>query len=429
MKVLTFPNAHVLILVLILLVPVASSAQDLSAIKRLRHASSYFYSDMAEPSGSLLHEVTLYYDNTNPFQVNSYLDYVCITSETGQFMYMEDTYNFPGVTNYYDDYFTYTSPTLVSGYTRTCKLDYDGYVLEDNYSFTSSPQNYQIVNKFVYNANLKLVAKLRSDYYRHKHWKTECVLDSLGRRVEEINYASPDSINWTPSRKLEYTYSEEQITYPYQFEKYNLYAPDAAFYRNMQEWDWYDPNNVPTLPFYLCDDWFIDSYKWYFYQNGAWGLPGTYEVTMNHVGLSWYLYTDYGFANRCQWDNFGMPIKMSGGGVNAYEYNLFFSSPSAMEDYTEGVPAAFSVNAYPNPNRGETQLVISTDKQEPIMVSTYNIRGQKLKEESVNANPSGTASLSWQATDATGKPLPNGIYLLLFNSTNHKQVKRITVAK
>lgn len=419
----------ILLPTLMLLGPLASSAQNITSTKRLQQASSYLYSDLVEPSGSTLRKVTYNYDTTNPFQINSYLDYVGITSETGQFMYMEDTYNFTGVTNYYADSFTYTSPTLCPGYTRTCKLDYDGYMLEDNYSFSTSPQTYQIANKYTYNASMKLICKIRSDYYRQKHWKTECLLDSLGRRVEEINYASLDSLDWTPTRKLEYTYSEEQITYPYQFEKYNLYAPDFSFYRNMHEWDWYNPNDVQTLPFYLCDNWLIGSYTSHFFQNGAWVLGGTYEVTVNHVGLSWYLYTNDGFANRCQWDNFGMPVIMSGGGVDAYEYNLSFSSPSALEDSNEGVPAAFSVSAYPNPNQGHTQLIVKTEKQEPVTVCTYNIRGQKLKEELVHANPSGATSLSWQATDNTGKPLPNGIYVLKLIGSTHKQVKRITVAR
>ncbi len=419
----------VLLPTIMLLIPLMSSAQDLTPIKRLQRISFSYYNNDGEPRTIHTHNQTYYYDPVNPFQINSYMDYVGVGTTDGTFMYMEDTFNFSSVTNFSPDYFTYSSPTLIYFTVRTCKLDNAGFMLEDNYAYDSPPYNEQIVNKYIYNANMKLTAKLRSDSYNHKHWKTECVLDSLDRRVTEINYTSVDSINWSPTRKLEYFYSNEPITHPYQFEKYNLYAPDDAFYNNLTQWETYDYDNVQTSPFYLCDSWIIDHYNQYYFHNGAWELVGSHELGLDHPGLIWTVTIPNGFANLCTWDDAGMPIRMVSGDLTCYDYSLTYSPPSALEDTNEGVPAAFSVCAYPNPNKGQTQLSIKTDKQQSITVHTYNVRGQKLKEQSVTTHASGTTSIDWQATDSTGKSLPNGIYLLKFHNADHIQVKRITVAK
>ncbi len=414
---------------LMLLVPLVSSAQDITSLKRLRRVSYLYYNNDAEPRTTHEKIQIYYYDSINPFQINSYLDYSGVTTADGICTYMEDTINFSGVTNYYPDYFTFTSPTLIQTNLRTCKLTNAGYLLEDNYAHPFSPQNYRIVNKYIYNANMKLTAKMRSDYYSHKHWKTECVLDSLDRRITEINYTSVDSINWSPTRKLEYFYSDEQITHPYQFEKYNLYAPDNAYYNHSANWELFDYNNVASSPLYLCDSWVIDHMDYYSYTNEDWLFQESCEVVNTQTASTWSASSTHGYANTCTWDNYGMPIKICGGDTLRHEYSFSYSSPTALVDCYEAVPATFSVSAYPNPNLGNTQLTIKTDKPELITVCTYNLRGQKLKAELVHANPSGTASLSWQATDNAGKPLPNGIYLLKFIGSSHKQVKRITVAR
>ncbi|PKN96609.1 MAG: hypothetical protein CVU43_19795, partial [Chloroflexi bacterium HGW-Chloroflexi-5] len=322
--------------------------------------------------------------------------------------------------------FIYTTPTMSGQSVRTCVVSNDGYILEDNYSYSPALPAYIVTNKYEYNANMRLVQKLRTYLPQNIQWKTICILDSLDRRIEEISYKSVDSINWVPSQKIQYSYTGEQSPTPCEFEKCNLYLPDCSFYYNSGNWgqDIYFLNYAQSL--YICDNWSMGDITLYDYYNQEWAQYWEGTTGFYHGANGYYASFPYG---AYVWDHSGMPISISGAeeGTNTYEY--IFTAPSGLEDNHESVPSAFSIAAYPNPNRGETQLVINSDKHEQLRICTYNIRGQKVKEETLSTTPSASTTVQWQATDMQNKPLPNGVYLLSIISGSHREVKRITVAK
>ena len=80
---------------------------------------------------------------------------------------------------------------------------------------------------------------------------------------------------------------------------------------------------------------------------------------------------------------------------------------------------------YPNPFNGGTQITFSTRLTEDVVLSVYNLLGQKvttLFDDIATANT--TYSISFDA-----KNLPSGIYLYSLRTVNGNEVKRMCLLK
>ncbi len=421
--------AHALFIALLLVLPIVSNAQNTATLKRMYSVrTSYEYSGIG-PDSHGYNTIRFFYDPVDRFLINTYRTYGAHYDYDELIYSWDETYPFAGYTQLDADHFAYTTPTMKVGCARTCAVDNNGYILEDNFGLAESAQDYIVTNHYTYNSDMKLISKLRSHIPSGLYWKTDCTLDSLDRRIEEISYKSLDSINWTPTNKVQYTYTGEQHIPPPEFEKYSMYLPDYSFYLASAEWNRDNFFGGLPQPLYLCDNWTLGTITMSRYENQEWMPYLNSGLNLSH-GVDGYYATFLALEYiSYHWDNNGTPISISGAeeGSNTYEY--YFSTPTEISDQHEDVPSAFSVTAYPNPNRGETQLTLHTDKQEQITVCTYNIRGQKVKDQTISAIPHKGNSLSWSATDTAGKPLPNGVYILKIVSPSHRETKKITVAK
>lgn len=419
--------AKSLFIALMFMLPTLAFTQNAENIKRLDRVWSYYGFSGIGPDSSGNNTVVFNYDPVNPFQVTSYRNY------GNYYLYdtltdsWDETYPFTGYTLHDNGRFIYSTPTLKNAYVRTIVFNEEGYVLEDNYSAAQSPQDYLLTNQFYYNSNMKLLSKLRTNTQTGKLWKTECTLDSLDRRIEETLYESADSVNWIPFRRIEYSYTGDPLLTTCQFEKYNVYIPDPAFDASLSYWDYNYGNTFESI--YLCDNWVMDIVTKSYFYNQEWHTASVRSYAIIHDWSGYHIDNNYDGEPGCIWDDEGMPIELRRVVEGSSSYRFYYSPHSEVTDNLENVPSAFSVTAYPNPNRGETQLTLLTDKHEQITVSTYNIRGQKVKDQTIYGNPNNTNSLNWYATDSSDKLLPNGVYILRITSPSHKEIKKITVAK
>ena len=80
---------------------------------------------------------------------------------------------------------------------------------------------------------------------------------------------------------------------------------------------------------------------------------------------------------------------------------------------------------YPNPFNGETQITFSTKSTEDVLLTVYNLLGQKIAtlfDEAAAANT--VYSIVFDA-----KNLPSGIYLYSLRTVNGNEVKRMCLLK
>jgi hypothetical protein len=274
---------------------------------------------------------------------------------------------------------------------------------------------------------MKLIGKTRSVYNYNLYLQTDYTLDSLGRRIEEVSYKSTDQQTWLPCIKKQYVYSGEMWDSPCQFEKYNLYLPDWCFYNSMSNWGYDNLIDAPYEPFYMNDTWKISNIYYSTYNNQEWSVPYTGDYNLQTGGSEISVHASYG--RRYNWTSEGIPTHISEGDNSYWENYYYFNSPSANNDEVNQVPPAFSISSYPNPNNGECSLRIKAEKQQPVSVITYNLRGQKLKEEVLPASASGNIAHAWKAIDGQGNPLPKGIYLIKAVSGKQSAIIRVTSLK
>lgn len=80
---------------------------------------------------------------------------------------------------------------------------------------------------------------------------------------------------------------------------------------------------------------------------------------------------------------------------------------------------------YPNPFNGETQITFSTNSTEDVLLTVYDLLGQKIAtlfDEVAAANT--VYSIAFDA-----KNLPSGIYLYSLRTVNGNEVKRMCLLK
>ena len=82
-----------------------------------------------------------------------------------------------------------------------------------------------------------------------------------------------------------------------------------------------------------------------------------------------------------------------------------------------------SINLYPVPNDGRFNVSITTTSDETFNISVYNSLGVKIYEEAkveVNGSLNKVIDL---------RPVPNGVYTVIFKDSQQQVVKKIIVSK
>lgn len=84
--------------------------------------------------------------------------------------------------------------------------------------------------------------------------------------------------------------------------------------------------------------------------------------------------------------------------------------PTSVKDISV-VPSAYSVSQnYPNPFNPVTTIEFSVPVPADITINVYNVLGEIVRTIYSGFNNSGTYTITWNSTDATGNSVPSGIY-------------------
>jgi len=402
------------------LVPLAVSAQTYPLIYRLLEGCKYASFSGTGPDYTNRDGRHYNYSDSDPLLITSFDEshyYESSHSDTPSYSVVN--FGFDGYTDYQPDYFVYRSPAPVnttSAY-RVSKLNYQGYYLEDSYyRVVSGEPALFIQRKYFYNDDSKLVRMTRKSISPVMNWNYEYILDSLGRRTDEIVTSSPDSINWSPVKSLHYAYSGAPVSGNYEFEKFAPYTPEDFFYGP----------DFPVYPPYMSDQWIIESIS----VIDSLGVAQTYPiVTSCGANVTASYYTSY-YWGSIRWNRLGLmaesyrrdyTTEVSNSVIFSYDLSSVATSDPV------NIPSVLYVAMHPNPTREFAKLSLSLPNAATVQVSTYNIRGQEVKTESFLYQPNNQDSFNWMAVDRQGEKLPAGIYLLRIKAGTQSKTARVVV--
>ncbi|MCK4696180.1 MAG: T9SS type A sorting domain-containing protein [Candidatus Cloacimonetes bacterium] len=97
--------------------------------------------------------------------------------------------------------------------------------------------------------------------------------------------------------------------------------------------------------------------------------------------------------------------------MGAYENP--FGEPQLGINIYDSSNIKFHLNNYPNPFNPSTTIsfsILEKDKEKPVTLNIYNIKGQKVKTLVNNKFDAGEHSVVWDGRDFKGKPVSSGIY-------------------
>ena len=89
------------------------------------------------------------------------------------------------------------------------------------------------------------------------------------------------------------------------------------------------------------------------------------------------------------------------------------------------MPAHPTIQAFPNPFKDKLGIKIQSPQDASADITIYNLKGQKVSTIFSGSQAKGSHELSWNAMDASGKPLANGIYLLRYQSGEKQITKKL----
>jgi hypothetical protein len=93
-------------------------------------------------------------------------------------------------------------------------------------------------------------------------------------------------------------------------------------------------------------------------------------------------------------------------------------------------PAEYGLEQnYPNPFNPTTTIAYALPKKEQVLLSIYNMLGEKLVTLVDRMQEAGSHSVTWNGRDEKGHSLPSGIYLCRIKSESFNQTKKLALVK
>ena len=88
-----------------------------------------------------------------------------------------------------------------------------------------------------------------------------------------------------------------------------------------------------------------------------------------------------------------------------------------------------SIRNYPNPFNPKTTIEFTVPNDGKVLMTIYNIRGQKVKELLNKQMLAGKLAVSWDGTDAGGRSVGSGLYFALIKQKNTSQIHKMLLMK
>lgn len=97
---------------------------------------------------------------------------------------------------------------------------------------------------------------------------------------------------------------------------------------------------------------------------------------------------------------------------------------------TQPVPQVLNiVSNYPNPFNPETTIRFTVPRDGRVIVTIYNIKGQRVKQLLNENVVAGRRAVVWNGTDSHGRAISSGLYFAKIEQGNEHQVHKMMLMK
>lgn len=88
-----------------------------------------------------------------------------------------------------------------------------------------------------------------------------------------------------------------------------------------------------------------------------------------------------------------------------------------------------TINNYPNPFNPETSISYSIPVDGKVVVTVYNLKGQKVKQLLNENMVAGRHSIVWNGKNSHGKSVSSGLYFVKIEHSNINRVHKMMLMK
>jgi len=94
------------------------------------------------------------------------------------------------------------------------------------------------------------------------------------------------------------------------------------------------------------------------------------------------------------------------------------------------IPDAYSLyQNYPNPFNPTTHIRYDIQENTYVSINIYNLMGKHIKSFVNMVQDGGYQTIHWNATDASGQPVPAGMYIYSITAGDFRQTKKMILLK
>jgi hypothetical protein len=109
--------------------------------------------------------------------------------------------------------------------------------------------------------------------------------------------------------------------------------------------------------------------------------------------------------------------------------SLYYGITSGVES-SDGLPSEYLLEQnYPNPFNPITQISFDMPSAGNVNIEVYNLLGQKINTLVSGYKDVGHYTVTWNATDESGQPVPSGVYFYRLTTDNRSETKRMMLLK
>jgi len=162
---------------------------------------------------------------------------------------------------------------------------------------------------------------------------------------------------------------------------------------------------------------------------------------LKHMEYSYAISNDtiyvvlYNFNNNPLGINNGTLFTLNEGQIKSVNEVIACDSQAReiIVDYTPEeniVPRKFSLSQnYPNPFNPTTRIDYALPKESDVVLTVYNIKGQKVKTYKKENQPAGYHHIFWQGKDNNNRDVASGIYLYQIKAGKHVKTRKMLLLK
>ncbi len=162
------------------------------------------------------------------------------------------------------------------------------------------------------------------------------------------------------------------------------------------------------------------------------GTPGR-TVTLRPQGLSAFAEQEVVLVDEETGERFDLhaapEVALTLGG-EAAALRLLIGPAAFAEGEAGGLPHEFALQPnWPNPFRSTTQMAYTLPEAREVHAALYDVIGRRVRVLVDERQEAGAHTLTWDGRDASGRPLPSGVYLLKLKAGSEQRTQKIVLVR